>query len=151
MNPRIPLILLALSLTGCATSTKQVTDRSEYLVLTESREEAERYWSRSKAKAPEFPRSAGINKIAGCSRFKITINSEGETVEAELLDSYPADVFNASSLEAISQWTWKPTQENRERIGIERLVQLDFYMADAKNLQEASRYCAVANMYKKHG
>ncbi|MFT4940136.1 MAG: protein TonB [Paraglaciecola sp.] len=140
-------ILLTLFLTGCATYRQPNLISSTPLDMTHSKNEAENYWVAAKFVAPKYPRSLAKAKITGCSRFKISITSEGKTINAELLETYPTDAFIETSMNVINKWTWKPTPENKARLEITRMVQMDFYMPDAINYEQAKRHCTVGTQF----
>lgn len=130
-------------LSACSTVETLPSDNNGLIKLTHSREEAEKYWVASKLFAPKYPPSAARGKVAGCSRYQITIDTKGNTINAVLLESYPSNVFIAPSNAALNSWTWKPTEYNQNRTPISRTVQLDFYIEDARNYDQAKAHCAV--------
>lgn len=136
-----------MTLTSCTSHNTQVLNSSEPLDLTHSKIAAQEYWVAAKLVSPKYPVANARHKIAGCSRFKLSINSNGETVDTELIESYPNNKFVAPSQGALKQWLWTPTDQNEARKAITRLVQLDFYMTDAKNYAQAKRHCAVGTQY----
>ncbi|WP_420934862.1 energy transducer TonB [Alteromonas sp. A081] len=134
-------------LASCATYEAPTLSTSKTLDFTHSKVAAEEYWIPAKLVSPKYPVSIAKNRVAGCSRFKISINSDGKTVNAELIEAYPTDAFIAPSVAAVKKWVWKPTSKNKERIEITRMVQLDFYIPDAKNYAQAKGYCAVGTQF----
>ncbi|BFT29043.1 hypothetical protein D210916BOD24_02190 [Alteromonas sp. D210916BOD_24] len=143
MNKIVLLACIGLFLTACASKYNSIDQHNEKLDLTHSVEEAENYWVLSKRISPKYPVQAAKQHIAGCSRFKISINSEGETTDAELIESYPNNAFIGPSQEVINKWAWQPTPQNSERKPITRMIQMDFYMPQAVNYDKAKAHCAV--------
>ncbi|WP_164084611.1 energy transducer TonB [Alteromonas flava] len=142
MKFAIFLICLTLLLFGCTTSHKPKSDLVTPIDLTFSREEAKKYWSLAKPVAPVYPQSEVERKITGCSRFKITISSSGDTVDIQLIESFPTDSFSMPALRALEKWKWEATRKNASKQAIIRIVQVDFYMEDALNYEKALAYCS---------
>ena len=142
MKSVIFLIFLTLLMSGCTTSPKPTSDSVAPIDLTLSREEAKKYWSLAKPVVPVYPQSAVERKITGCSRFKITISSSGDTVDIELIESFPTDSFSMPALRAVEKWKWEATRINASKQAITRIVQGDFYMEDALNYEKALAYCS---------
>jgi len=146
MKKILLLTSLTLFLTGCA-SYENPKLSSNPIDLTHSKEQAEKLWTLSTAKEPKYPAQASKNKISGCARFKISINKDGKTIAPEFISSYPEHAFRAASKKAIDNWTWTPTTLNNDRQEIVRVVQMDFYMPDAKNYEQAKKQCAVDTQF----
>ncbi|WP_289032236.1 energy transducer TonB [uncultured Paraglaciecola sp.] len=130
-------------LTGCSTVQTLPNGSTDVTHITHSKEEAEKYWVASNKVAPKYPISAARDKVAGCSRYQIKIDTMGNTIDSVLLESYPSNVFIAPSIAALRKWTWKPTVQNENRTPIIRTVQLDFYIEDAGNYDQAKEHCTV--------
>ena len=130
-------------LAGCSAVDTLPNKDSGVINLTHSKEEAEKYWVASRLVTPKYPVSVAKNKIAGCSRFQITIDSMGNTVNSVLLESYPTKAFVTPSKAALRNWTWEPTSYNHSKAPIIRNVQLDFYIENAQNYEQAKEHCSV--------
>lgn len=82
-----------------------------------------------------------MRKQSGCARFEVTIDESGASTDIRFLESFPANQFVQTSLEALRQWRWKPAAKNAVRQPIRRVVQLDFYERSANNNDQAKAFC----------
>lgn len=57
---------------------------------------------------PHYPRSAAARRLSGSVRLAFTVNDAGETEDAQVMDSEPADVFDEAALNAVKRWRFDP-------------------------------------------
>lgn len=86
-------------------------------------------------KEPKYPEKAAMNVQFGYSTVRFLIDENGKVALAKVIDAYPTEVFDRSSIAAIRQWQYEPT--GRKHLGI---VTIDYALSGVTNI----------SMIKKH-
>jgi len=58
--------------------------------------------------APDYPRGAERRGIEGMVRLSYSIDAEGRVINAEIVESTPAGIFDRAALSAIEAWRYAP-------------------------------------------
>ncbi|SEB00986.1 TonB family protein [Alkalimonas amylolytica] len=138
----IPSILIAL--TAC--SSAPTSELKAALDLTAEQHWIDHYWQVSRAAVPEYPRQAAQRELNGCVRFHLTIDSHGRPQQIELIESFPAGVFDQSARRALAKFQWQPGKRNTEAQSARIPFQLDFTLqGGGSNYDEAWAFCFIAD------
>lgn len=93
---------------------------------------------------PKYPVEAAKNRVEGFVQLEFSIDSAGKTQNIRVLHAEPKDVFENESIRALSQWTYTPNPNAKERFS----VQLDFLMdatSKTQNEQDKMEQIQVVN------
>jgi len=71
---------------------------------------------------PKYPKSAMRKGTQGYVTLAFSINSRGNVVNASVVDSSPASIFDQSALNAISQWKFSPARNERTSEAIDSQI-----------------------------
>jgi len=77
---------------------------------------------------PRYPESAVANKQSGIVIVIVDVTAEGRVAGARIEKSVPAGVFDATTLEAVKQWTFNPAVENGKPVAGRVRVPVQFDM-----------------------
>ena len=61
---------------------------------------------------PQYPRDAARNNITGWVQLEVLVNPDGSVRSARVLDSKPKGLFEASAVQAVLRWKFKPKVVN---------------------------------------
>jgi bla regulator protein BlaR1 len=87
---------------------------------------------------PKYPIEAAQNKLEGSVILQFDIAKDGSTVNIQVIESFPQQVFDKNAITALKQWTYKPRVQGgqaQRQTGL--TVQLDFRMGPSKEGQSA--------------
>jgi protein TonB len=76
---------------------------------------------------PVYPPEAKQNGIQGMVRLEITIDKDGRVSELKAL-SGPAELIQ-SAIDAVKQWTYRPTRLNGEPVSVMTTVDVNYSLA----------------------
>jgi len=127
-------------LSGCSQAPSKA---ARILDLSADKSAADQLWALKRVTKPSYPKVAQMTKKAGCARFIITIDQHGNSKDITFLESFPAGMFISESREALSDWHWQATSKNSQQHTIKRTVQIDYFMKQAINLDEARTFCTI--------
>ncbi len=74
---------------------------------------------------PKYPSLAAKNNVEGAVLLKFDISANGDTQNIRVVTAKPADVFDQSAINALSQWKYSVSNNKASK---DYLVQLDFRM-----------------------
>jgi protein TonB len=57
---------------------------------------------------PQYPRDAARSGITGWVQLEVLVNADGSVRSAKVLDSKPRGLFEASAVQAVMRWKFKP-------------------------------------------
>ena len=57
---------------------------------------------------PQYPRDAARSGVTGWVQLEVTVNADGSVRGAKVLDSKPRGIFEASAVQAVLRWKFKP-------------------------------------------
>jgi TonB family protein len=79
---------------------------------------------------PKYPISAARERIEGYVKFEFDISKDGNPINIQVIESYPADTFVYVAKNSLSDWKFSPVIKNKEAILSKcHSVQLDFVFA----------------------
>lgn len=61
---------------------------------------------------PQYPRDAARGGITGWVQLEVLVNADGSVRSAKVVDAKPRGVFEASAVQAVMRWKFKPKIEN---------------------------------------
>jgi len=61
---------------------------------------------------PQYPRDAARGGISGWVQLEVLVNADGSVRSARVVDSKPRGIFEASAVQAVMRWKFKPKIEN---------------------------------------
>jgi len=70
-----------------------------------------KYAKAIKIKEPRYPKDAAMKGLQGYNRFQFDVDPNGKPRNILLVDSFPSEVFDRASLNAIRQWTFEPGKD----------------------------------------
>ena len=114
MKNTLTAVAVIAILSGCA-SPATVYDPSvpEPQVVVNSLDT--RYWEAVSKQAPRFPRSNLSRGKSGCVNVSYIITSEGRVANAVVLKALPDKTFDRVSIEAVSQFVYRPSETNTSK------------------------------------
>ncbi|MEO1037124.1 MAG: TonB family protein [Pseudomonadota bacterium] len=65
---------------------------------------------------PVYPRSARRREVEGWVDIEFTVTSAGDTADVAIVDASQANTFNRATIQAVSQWQFKPRMFRGEAI-----------------------------------
>ena len=57
---------------------------------------------------PQYPRDAARSGVTGWVQLEVLVNADGSVRSAKVLDSKPRGIFEASAVQAVMRWKFKP-------------------------------------------
>ena len=57
---------------------------------------------------PQYPRDAARSGITGWVQLEVLVNADGSVRSAKVLDAKPRGIFEASAVQAVMRWKFKP-------------------------------------------
>lgn len=61
---------------------------------------------------PSYPRDAARGGITGWVQLEVLVNADGSVRSAKVVDAKPRGIFEASAVQAVMRWKFKPKIEN---------------------------------------
>lgn len=61
---------------------------------------------------PQYPRDAARGGITGWVQLEVLVNADGSVRSAKVVDAKPRGIFEASAVQAVMRWKFKPKIEN---------------------------------------
>jgi len=65
---------------------------------------------------PQYPRDAARNGITGWVQLEVTVNADGTVRSARVIESKPKGMFEASAVQAVMRWKFKPKVVNGQPV-----------------------------------
>jgi len=88
--------------------------------------EEDQYWTVLTRKEPHYPIDAARERISGCVKLIVGINSEGKMQGYKIESSYPEKVFDKAAASSLAKWTWQATKKNSALQPILTTINLNF-------------------------
>lgn len=102
---------------------------SAHVKLTEISPTAEAaIWSRAKDFPVGYPVELAMDGVTGCAVLEVTIDSDGDTDEVELVSGVPSREMKFSARKLVHKWDWVNRSE-QPNAAETKLIRLDFCMA----------------------
>ena len=125
----VSVITTSLIIAGCVSTENTIISEENGVIKYQSRchniEKSESDKIEQKVlsrQPPRYPMEAAIKRIEGYTILVHDISSEGKTINVDVIEAYPSDVFNKQAIDAISNWRYKPNSSTCLQ------VRLDFKM-----------------------
>ena len=66
---------------------------------------------------PQYPRDAARSGITGWVQLEVLVNADGSVRSARVLEAKPQGMFEASAVQAVMRWKFKPKSRERQARG----------------------------------
>jgi len=96
-------LLLVFAISSWSAMAQVVTDNDGGIVLTPSHRAA-----------PMYPFTAVKEKISGQVTVEFTVTKDGQVINAQAVESTPAEIFDKAAVKAIEQWTFEPIEKETQ-------------------------------------
>lgn len=93
-------------------------------------------WEIKKRVEPRYPIKAVKSNQEGCVKLQYFINTDGVPVYIETIKSSTADIFDNAAAKALSQWRYKPTEDNPDSLPERQTVQLTFAISQDSDITD---------------
>jgi TonB family protein len=77
---------------------------------------------------PKYPRDAAENRVEGKVEMQFTVNTDGRVQDVTVLNSEPADIFDAVAVEAIKAWRFEPARKDGGPVPVQTKQTIKFEM-----------------------
>ncbi|MGB0834077.1 MAG: energy transducer TonB [Psychrobium sp.] len=139
MKKAIVIALAALTASACSSISQQSLQQqySNYLDVTpeytgDSAFNNNSYWKLKKQNLqPQYPLAAAQNRDSGCVILDVAINENGKTEDYQIVDSFPAKVFDKSAIRLVKTWQWQATPQNTNKQQVVSRVKIDYLLFNA--------------------
>ena len=85
---------------------------------------------------PDFPAAAKTQGLQGYVVIEYTVSVEGQVVNARVVESEPAGVFDQSALAAVTQWLYKPMVRKGQVLQAEKVhSRLEFRLGEPERYE----------------
>ncbi|GGZ10992.1 energy transducer TonB [Shewanella fodinae] len=147
MKLALILCAFAFAISGCQSTSPQTNAAAtQYVDLTQaSSQEMASYWVLKHREEPRYPVEMAKNFEAGCVKLLLAINADGKVDYVKLLQSYPQDVFDFASAEAVGKWRWTAASSNPQHQPVLTIVDLSFKTSGSRNLKQWQQHCGTAS------
>jgi protein TonB len=81
---------------------------------------------------PQYPRDAARGGITGWVQLEVLVNADGSVRSAKVLDSKPRGIFEASAVQAVMRWKFKPKIKDGKPIEQKGAQKIEFNLNAAK-------------------
>ncbi len=75
---------------------------------------------------PIYPKRAKMMKMEGYVKLAFTITTQGTVKDVEIVESQPANLFDASARRALLKWKFKPKMEDNQPVEQRAVIQIDY-------------------------
>lgn len=80
---------------------------------------------------PDYPPRARMQRIQGWVQLEVTVSESGTVIAAKVVAAEPRQIFDASALEAIRQWRFKPAYREGRPVQRQALQKIVFSLAQS--------------------
>ncbi|HEY5809330.1 MAG TPA: energy transducer TonB [Povalibacter sp.] len=80
---------------------------------------------------PQYPRDAARSGITGWVQLEVLVNADGTVRSAKVTDSKPRGIFEASAVQAVMRWKFKPKIENGKPVEQRGAQKIEFNLNTA--------------------
>jgi protein TonB len=122
---------LGLDLDGVAAVEKDIAAASTAAETTTRPAPAPRL-TRIRYVPPEYPKAALAKHLEGDVRLRLSVDAEGRVIEAIVVQSNPAGIFDEAAIAAARQWRFKPIGKKGSGIEANATVDIVFQPQDAR-------------------
>jgi protein TonB len=81
---------------------------------------------------PQYPRDAARSGITGWVQLEVLVNADGSVRSAKVLDAKPRGIFEASAVQAVMRWKFKPKIKDGKPIEQKGAQKIEFNLNAAK-------------------
>lgn len=81
---------------------------------------------------PQYPRDAARAGITGWVQLELLVNADGSVRSAKVVDAKPRGMFEASAVQAVMRWKFKPKIEEGKPVEQRGLQKIEFNLNAAK-------------------
>jgi protein TonB len=81
---------------------------------------------------PQYPRDAARAGITGWVQLEVLVNADGSVRSAKVLDAKPRGIFEASAVQAVMRWKFKPKIKDGQPIEQKGAQKIEFNLNAAK-------------------
>ncbi|MGB1298112.1 MAG: energy transducer TonB [Psychrobium sp.] len=157
MKKAIIITLAALTASACSSTSQQSLQQqySNYLDITpeyneDSASKSNAYWKLEKQSLrPQFPLTAAQSGKTGCVVLDIAINEDGKTEGYQIVDSFPAKVFDKSAIRSVKTWQWQASLQNTKKQQVISRVKIDYKLNNATTNKELAADPRAASICKR--
>ena len=98
---------------------------------------------------PQYPRDAARNGITGWVQLEVLVNADGSVRSAKVMDAKPRGIFEASAVQAVMRWKFKPKIKDGKPIEQKGAQKIEFNLnqktASTNSPSPAIQVAASAN------
>jgi protein TonB len=80
---------------------------------------------------PQYPRDAARAGITGWVQLEVTVNADGTVRSARVIESRPKGMFEASAVQAVMRWKFKPKVVNGQPVAQRGSQKIEFHLNKA--------------------
>ena len=81
---------------------------------------------------PQYPRDAARGGVTGWVQLEVLVNADGSVRSAKVLDAKPKGIFEASAVQAVMRWKFKPKIKDGKPIEQKGSQKIEFNLNAAK-------------------
>lgn len=81
---------------------------------------------------PQYPRDAARSGITGWVQLEVLVNADGSVRSAKVIDAKPRGIFEASAVQAVMRWKFKPKIKDGQPIEQKGSQKIEFNLNAAK-------------------
>ena len=81
---------------------------------------------------PQYPRDAARGGVTGWVQLEVLVNADGSVRSAKVLDAKPKGIFEASAVQAVMRWKFKPKIKDGKPIEQKGAQKIEFNLNAAK-------------------
>jgi protein TonB len=81
---------------------------------------------------PQYPRDAARGGITGWVQLEVLVNADGSVRSAKVLDAKPRGIFEASAVQAVMRWKFKPKIKDGKPVEQKGSQKIEFNLNAAK-------------------
>lgn len=81
---------------------------------------------------PQYPRDAARGGVTGWVQLEVLVNADGSVRSAKVLDAKPRGIFEASAVQAVMRWKFKPKIKDGKPVEQKGSQKIDFNLNGAK-------------------
>jgi periplasmic protein TonB len=80
---------------------------------------------------PQYPRDAARSGVTGWVQLEVLVNADGSVRSAKVLDAKPRGIFEASAVQAVMRWKFKPKIQDGKPIEQRGAQKIEFNLNGA--------------------
>jgi protein TonB len=75
---------------------------------------------------PQYPRDAARGGVTGWVQLEVLVNADGSVRSAKVMDAKPRGIFEASAVQAVMRWKFKPKIQNGKPVEQKGAQKIEF-------------------------